>query len=83
MNLAFVNLIPVVEQCSSIAHIGPHHCSHRTRAVLSSDKYWHAVLEHCLALLQSYDTSTAASAVTGHSGVLVTVLGYCQALPYL
>ena len=80
--LAFVNLIPVAEQCSSTARIGPHHCGHRTGAVLSSDKHWHAVLEHCLALLESYDSSTAVSAVTGRSGVWVTVLGHCQALPY-
>ena len=46
MNLTFVNLIPVAEQCSSTARIGPHHCGHRTGAVLSSDKHWHAVLEH-------------------------------------
>ena len=50
--------------------------------MLSSDKHWHAVLEHCLALLESYDSSTAVSAVTGRSGVRVTVLGHCQALPY-
>ena len=79
---ALVNLIPVAEQCSSTARIGPHHCGHRTGAVLSSDKHWHAVLEHCLALLESYDSSTAVSAVTGRSGVWVTVLGHCQALPY-
>ena len=48
--LAFVNLIPVAEQCSSPARIGPRHCGHRTGAVLSSDKNWHAVLEHRLAL---------------------------------
>ena len=82
MNLAFVNLIPVAEQCSSTARIGPHHCGHRTGAVLSSDKHWHAVLEHCSALLASYDSSNAVSAVTVRSGVLVTVLGHCQALPY-
>ena len=79
---AFVNLIPVAEQCSSTARIGPHHCGHRTGAVLSSDKHWHAVLEHCLALLESYDSSTAVSAVTGRSGVQVFVLGHCQALLY-
>ena len=79
---AFVNLIPVAEQCSRTARIGPHHCGHRTGAVLSSDKHWHAVLEHCLALLKSYDSSTAASAVTGQIGVRVTVLGHCLALPY-
>ena len=28
--MAFVNLIPVAEQCSSTAPIGPHHCGHRT-----------------------------------------------------
>ena len=50
--------------------------------MLSSDKHWHAVLEHFLALLESYDSSTAVSAVTGRSGVRVTVLGDCQALPY-
>ena len=37
--------------------------------------------KHCLALLKSYDSSTAVSAVTGRSGVLVTVLGHCQAVP--
>ena len=78
---AFVNLIPVAEQCSSTACIGPHHCGHRTGAVLSSDKHWHAVLEHCLALLESYDSSTAVSAVTDCSGVQVTISGQCQALP--
>ena len=41
-----------------------------------------AVLEHCLALLKTCDSSTAVSAVTCRSGVLVTVLGPCQALPY-
>ena len=52
--------------------------------MLSSDKHWYAVLEHCLALLESYDSSTAVivSAVTGRKGVLVTVLGHCNALPY-
>ena len=78
----FLNLIPVAEQYSSNARIGPHHWGHRTGAVLSSDKHWHAVLKHCLALLESYDSCTAVSAVTGRSGVLVTVLGHCQALPY-
>ena len=34
------------------------------------------------ALLQSYVSSAAASAVTDHSGVPVTALGHCQALPY-
>ena len=82
LNLAFVNLIPVTEQCLSTARIRPPHCGHRTGAVLSSDKNWHAVLEHCLALLESYDSSTAISAATGGSGVWVTVLGHCQALPY-
>ena len=72
----------MAEQSSSTARIGPYHCGHRTRAVLSSDKHWHAVLEHCLELLESYDSSTAVSAVTGRSGVWVTVLGHCQALPY-
>ena len=72
----------MAEQCLSTARIGPHHCGHRTGAVLSSDKHWHAVLEHCLALLESYDSSTAVSAGTGRSGVRVTVLGHCQALPY-
>ena len=80
--MAFVNLIPVAEQCLSTAHIGPHHCGHRTRAVLSSDKHWHTVLEHCLALLVSYDSSNAVSAVTGRSCVPVTVRGHWQALPY-
>mgnify|MGYP001800622082 CR=1 FL=1 len=67
---AFVNLIPVAEQCSSTTRIGPHYCGHRTGAVL----------EHCLAPLESYDSSTAVSAVTGRSGVLVTVLGHCHCL---
>ena len=80
--LGICKLIPVAEQCSSTACIGPHHCGHRTGAVLSSDKHWHAVLEHCLALLKSYDSSTAVSAVTGRSGIRVTVLGHCKALPY-
>ena len=40
VSLAFVNLIPVAEQCSSTARIGPHHCGHRTGAVRSSDKHW-------------------------------------------
>ena len=47
--LTFLNSIPMAKQCSSTARIGPHHCGHRTRAVLSSDMHWHAVLEHCLA----------------------------------
>ena len=64
----------MAEQCLSTARIGPHQCGHRTRAVLSSDKHWQAVLEHCLALLGSYDTSTAVSAVTGRS------LGHCTGL---
>ena len=75
--LAFVNLILVAEQCSSTARIRPHHCGHKTGAVLSSDKHRHAVLKHCLALLESYDSSTA---VTARSGVLAAVLGHCQAL---
>ena len=50
--------------------------------MLSSDNHWHAVLEHCLALLDSYDSSTAVGDVTGRSGVLVISLGHCQALPY-
>ena len=37
---------------------------------------------HCSALLESYDSSPAVSAVIGQSGVLVTVLGHWQALPY-
>ena len=41
-----------------------------------------AVLEHCLAQLETCDSSTAVSAVTCRSGVLVTILGHCQALPY-
>ena len=32
--------------------------------LLSSDKHWHAVLEHYLALLESYDSNAAVSAVT-------------------
>ena len=79
---AFVHLIPAADQCLSTACIGPHHCGHWNGAVMSRDKHWHAVLEHCLALLQSYDSSTAVSAVTGRSCVRVTVLGHCQALPY-
>ena len=78
----FVSLIPVAEQWSMTAAIGPHHCGHRTGAVLSSDKHWLAVLEHCLALFKSYDSSTAVSAVIGSSGVQVTVLGHGQALPF-
>mgnify|MGYP001795156518 CR=1 FL=1 len=50
--------------------------------MLSGDKHWHAELGHCLALLESYDLSTDVSAVTGHSGVRVTVLANCQALLY-
>ena len=80
--MAFVNLIPVAAQCSSTARIGPHHCGHRIGEVLSSDKHWHAVLVLCLVLLDSFDSSTAVSAVTGRSGLQVTVLGHCQALPY-
>ena len=72
----------MAEQCSSTARIGPHHSGQRTGEVLSSDKHWHAVLELCLALLKSYDSGTAVSAVTGHSGVRVTVLSHCQTLPY-
>ena len=63
-------------------HIGPLHCGHRTGAVLGSDNHWHVVLEHCLALLESYDSSTAVTAVTGCSGVRVAVMCHCQALPY-
>ena len=33
-------------------------------------------------MLKSYDSSTAVSALTGRSGVRVTVLGHRQALPY-
>ena len=40
------------------------------------------LLLYCSSLLTPYDSSTAVSAVTGRSGVLVTVLGHCQALPY-
>ena len=80
--LPFANSIPVAEQSLSTASIGPHYCGHRTRAVLSSDKHWDAVLEHCLALLEFCDSSTAISAVTGCSGLLVIVLDHCQALPY-
>ena len=72
----------MAELCSSTAHIGLHHCGHTTGAVLSSDKHWHAVLEHCFALLESYDSSPAVSAVSGRNGVLVTVLGHCNAMPY-
>ena len=50
---AFVNLIPVAGQCSSAARIGPHHWRHRTGAVVSSGKHWHALLKHCLALLNT------------------------------
>ena len=79
---AFVILIPVAEQCSSTARIGLYHCGHRTGAVLSSDEHWHTVLKHCLALLKSYDSCIAVSDLNGRSGVLVTVLGHCQALHY-
>ena len=44
--LAFVNLIPVAEQWLSTEHIRPHHCGHRTGAVLSSDN-------HCLKEIAS------------------------------
>ena len=50
--------------------------------MLSRDNHRHAVFEHCLALLDSYDSSTAISAVTGRSSVRITILGHCQALPY-
>ena len=33
-------------------------------------------------MLESYDSSTAVSALTGRSGVQVTVLGHGQVLPY-
>ena len=59
---AFVNLIPVAEQCSSTARIGPHPCGHRTGAVLSSDKHWHAVLEHCFGPMPAVVRSSAGSA---------------------
>ena len=72
----------MAEQILSTARKRPHHCGHRTGAVLSGDKHWHAELGHCLALLESYDLSTDVSAVTGHSGVRVTVLANCQALLY-
>ena len=62
---AFVSLIPVARR-------GPHHCGHRTGAVLSSDKHWHTGLEHCSALLESYDSSAAVSAVTGRGGVPIS-----------
>ena len=74
--LAFVNLILVAQMCSSTTR-----CGHRTGAVLSSDEHWHPVLEHCFALLESYDSSAAASAATGRSGVGATVLAHCQTLP--
>ena len=77
---AFVNLIPVAEQCSSTACIRPYHRGHKTGAVLRSGKHWHAVLEQCLALLKSYDSSTAVSAVTGHSGVLSLSCPYVKDL---
>ena len=70
---AFVHLIPAADQCLSTACIGPHHCGHWNGAVMSRDKHWHAVLEHCLALLESYDSSSC---------VRFTVLGHYQALPY-
>ena len=50
--------------------------------MLSSDKHWHTVLEHCLALIESYDSSTAVSDVNRRNGVRVTVLGHCQAMHY-
>ena len=74
--MAFVvNSIPVAGQCSCTAGIGPHHCGQRTGEVDSSENHWHAVLEHCLALTESYDSSTAVSAVTSvnsNSGYQVT-----------
>ena len=65
----------MAKQCLSTAFIKPHHCSHRTWAVLSSDKHWHVELEHCSALLDSYDSSTALSlaAVVSWSQSWVTV----------
>ena len=80
--MAFVILIPLAGQCSCTAGIGPQYCGHGTGEVDSSDKHWHAALEHCLSLLESYNSSTADSAVTGRGGVRVTVLAHCQALPY-
>ena len=71
----------MAKQCSSTARIGPHHCGHRTRAVLSSDMHWRAVLEHCLAQFESYDLKTAVKAVTGRSEVPVTACSH--SLSYL
>ena len=79
--LAFVNLIPVAEQSSSPARIGPCHCGHRTGAVLCSDKKWHAVLEHRLALIVLW-LKHCSQCCPCRSGVRVTVLGHCQALAY-
>ena len=45
--------------------LGSHHCGHRTGAVPSSDKHWQAALEHCLALLKTYDSSTAVLVCPG------------------
>ena len=81
-NVALVNLILVAEQCLNSAHIVLHYCSHGTGAVLSSDKLWLAVFQHCLSLFQSYDSSRSdVSAVHCRRGVLVSVLCLCQALP--
>ena len=60
-NWAFVNQILVAELCLNTARIGPYHCGHRTRAVLSSDKHWYAVLEHCLALLSVLSLAAVVS----------------------
>ena len=80
----------IVRECNNYTYINQkctarvwlHHCGLRSGAVLSSDKHWHAVLDHCSALLDSYDSSTAVSALTGRSSVLVIILGHCQAPPY-
>ena len=48
------------EQFSSW-HLQLDSCRHRIGAVLRNDKHLHAVLNHCLALLQSYDSRTAVT----------------------
>mgnify|MGYP001798439455 CR=1 FL=1 len=71
---AFVNSIPAAEQCLSTARIGLHHCGHRPGTVLSSDRHWHAVLEHGVALRQS------RAAVVSWSLSWITVKQLCHCL---
>ena len=74
---AFVNLIPAAVQWSSTARTGPHHCGHRTGAVLSSDKHWHAVLEHCSSpMTQALLSVLSLAAVVSWSLSWVTVKQY-------